>query len=525
MKAKMRLTLLVGGLLPLLVGCTIFDFGLSTSLTSSSSDTSLYSSVNQGYSVRGTAFKTRDVGESIVANYLPSTGSQKVLVIPVILSDYSQNATPGVHSRIVSAFSGNASATDWESVASFYEKSSYGKLHISFTVTDWYPLGLTTSQIAAKNSSSSSAEGVQYVLDHALSWYRSQSHSSLTEFDQDKDGYLDGVWLIYSAPDYSVDSSLDTTFWAFTTWASEDANVTTPTPNTYCWASYDFMDEGYAKGVSLLPDAHTFIHESGHMLGLEDYYSGNDTQFNAPMGCLDMMDYNISDHDAYSKFALGWIEPYILDHAGVLTLPPFESSGEAALIPTGQGWNGSAFDEYVMLEYYTPTGLNAKDATNRYSGTYPLGFSSSGVRVFHVDSRLIQLTLAGNSSNSYGPYLDTVANTYNTGTLLANSNTYGDGYLDAKYPPLIQTMDYFKKRNFARRVDSTSSTFDAAAMAYYIAGNDSLFPSGSSFSMAAYKDSFPYGSSSRMDDGSALLFQVAFSNETSAGVTLTVKAA
>ena len=41
-------------------------------------------------------------------------------------------------------------------------------------------------------------------------------------------------------------------------------------PYVYCFASMDFMFEGYGKtGL----DAHTYIHETGHAMGLNDYYS------------------------------------------------------------------------------------------------------------------------------------------------------------------------------------------------------------------------------------------------------------
>jgi hypothetical protein len=313
---------------------------------------------------------------------------------------------------------------------------------------------------------------------------------------------------------------LGDTFWAFTTWANNDSDKSSPMANTYCWASYDFMYEGY--GTSKV-DAHTFIHETGHMMGLEDYYSYKDSSndaFSAPMGCIDMMDYNIIDHDAYSKFAYGWVNPYKIDHAGTLTLRPSESTGDCAIIPTSGGWNGNAFDEYMMIEYYTPTGLNESDSESRYEGTYPLGFSENGIRIYHVDSRLCVI----NSSYVGVRYTDTVISTGTTGTILANSNTYGEDYMDtAKSPALIQEMDCTSKRNFALTENSLPQGTKISD--YYIAGNSTLFQNGDSFSFSSYKASFPYGSSNRMNDGNTLPFKVSFSNETSFGVTLTVAAA
>jgi M6 family metalloprotease-like protein len=512
----------------ILSGCTIYDLKHSTGSTTDASSDATSSvadsySNSSDYSEVSTSLTTRSYGETLGANYLQTTGTQKILVIPVTIKGYENHATSTVLSDIKKTFTGNASDTGWQSLKSFYAASSFGKLSLDITVSDWYASPLSPSQISASTSDNDSA-GVQSLLNGAISWYKSTYNTKCLEFDQDSDGYIDGVWLVYSAPDYSLVKSLGDTFWAFTTWADNDPSGSSPTANTYCWASYDFMYEGY--GTSQV-DAHTFIHETGHMMGLEDYYSyDSGTHFSAPMGCVDMMDYNIIDHDAYSKFAYGWVNPYKIDHAGTLTLRPSESTGDCAIIPTSGGWNGNAFDEYMMIEYYTPTGLNESDSESNYEGTYPLGFTENGVRIYHVDSRLCVITesISNNSySFSYGPYTDSIVSSSTKGTLLANSNTYGDDYLDTtKSPVLIQEMDCTSKRNFAKISDSTSQSFSGS---YYIATDSTLFQNGDSFSLSSYKASFPYGSSNLMNDGNALPFKVSFSNETSSGVTLTVEAA
>ena len=71
-----------------------------------------------------------------------------------------------------------------------------------------------------------------------------------------------------------------------------------------------------------------------------------------------------------------------------ITLKPFESSGGALIIPSSY-YNDSAFSEYLILEYKTPTGLNKLDATEKYRNAYPLAFSN-GLAIYHVDARLIE---------------------------------------------------------------------------------------------------------------------------------------
>ena len=60
------------------------------------------------------------------------------------------------------------------------------------------------------------------------------------------------------------------------------------------WGAPDY---GYGK-----VDAHTYIHEMGHMLGLPDYY---DYSFkSSPTGMYDMQDNNVGDHNPFSKMHL-----------------------------------------------------------------------------------------------------------------------------------------------------------------------------------------------------------------------------
>lgn len=48
----------------------------------------------------------------------------------------------------------------------------------------------------------------------------------------------------------------------------------------------------------------------------------------------------------------------------------------------------SPMNEYLIIEYYTPTGLNENDSTSKYAGVYPLLFTDSGIKIYHADSRI-----------------------------------------------------------------------------------------------------------------------------------------
>jgi hypothetical protein len=160
-------------------------------------------------------------------------------------------------------------------------------------------------------------------------------------------------------------------------------------------------------------DAHTYIHESGHLMGLPDYYC-YDTASNpttgkrshpSPLGGVAMMDENVSDHDIATKFALGWLHPYVVNGACDLTLRPSQTSGDCLLFPAkGSTWNGSAFTEYLLLELYTPTGLNELDATTAYS-YHPQGYTLPGVRLLHVDARIVDWSSGAYEEDPQGSFI------------------------------------------------------------------------------------------------------------------------
>jgi M6 family metalloprotease-like protein len=443
---------------------------------------------------------------------LPSTGTQHILVIPVSLTNYAANASEANLQQIRTTFFGASAETSWESLASYYSKSSFGQLTLTGKVTDWFDCGYSTDELVKKAEDEGVSDGYDptwTVLEEAVAWYK-KNNSDIADYDNNKDGILDGVWLVYSAPHCTEENGLsEDLFWAYTYWDYDALDLkpsaSDPLAVNYCWASYDFASEGYgANGF----DAHTYIHETGHLLGLDDYYVSKslaNTNNYGPMGGIDMMDYNIIDHDAYSKFAFGWEEPYVVSGGCEITLNPAASSGEAILLPTGDGWNGSAFDEYLLLEYYTPTGLNEKDATAAYPGNGIQGFEGNGIRIYHVDARMGKVNSAG-----FVAYTDTLVSDENYSTVTAHSNSNAYNVTNSDFR-LIQELDCTKKRNFDTDGDD----------GYPISADDSsLFRSGNRFAFADYAHSFPLKTT--MNDGTAFPYELQFGEQNAAGATVTI---
>ena len=359
---------------------------------------------------------------------LPSKGTPEILVIPVAFRDcsFTNEEMENACEVIRKGFFGKSEDTYWESVRSFYEKSSYGQLHIDGKVSDIFHYDKSVYE--ASRAINNENEPTYFILNEALNWYQS-THTDLNSFDSDNDGYIDSVWLVYledsyedyflKHPIYRDDEALSQFLWAYTYWYPYSSSLS-PRPFSYSWASYNFFHTGSKEGI----DAHTFIHETGHLFGLDDYYNydyslswlGDKTR---PVGGLDMMDNNILDHNAFSKYLLGWIQPEIAEESGVYEVSSFQENGSALIIPATMG-NDNACNEYLILEYYTPDGLNELDSTYPYTSLYPLGFTENGFKIYHVDARL---GCYETRNFTFVDYIDSVKNYENYYLEIANSNT------------------------------------------------------------------------------------------------------
>jgi M6 family metalloprotease-like protein len=339
----------------------------------------------------------------------PARGTPKILVIPTGFTDTTAFTTDEID-LVRKAYFGAASDTSWQSLSSYYKASSYGLLDIEGVVTTGYTYPETC--VAFETAANKGSKGAADVVKAATDWYFTTYNPSAkrSDFDTDQDGYLDGVELVYKTNRPDVQDKGADVWWNYTSVVGSKANVATPSPRRYFWSEYKMISTAYYTTPSPTIDCHTLIHETGHLMGLNDYYSYEKTdagaQTEAPAGCADMMDMNVGDHNAYSKMLYNWLRPkngdkglHLLNVDGssndfTITLNSFEDSGDAIVVrnTSKDPWNKSPYDEYLVLQYSTPTGMNASDSKgygewktiqNSHGGTYEF----PGLQVFHVDSR------------------------------------------------------------------------------------------------------------------------------------------
>ena len=313
------------------------------------------------------------------SKYTPTTGEVPLLIVPVIIPGYESMATSKIWNNIYSSFFGKSTDQDFESVHSYYYKSSYKQLDFTGTVTDFCIAKQELSDFSTESDFSTSDKTTKLAAI-LPTWAKNRYGLNLSDYDSNNDGCLDGVWIIYVGPN----TNSSTNYWAYTYWTQNTGTVQDPVTNSFGWASYNFIKN---------KEYYTMIHETGHMLGLEDYYSYSYSGY-SPLGKIDMMDNNIGDHNPYSKLLYGWINPYIVYGNNVtLTLTSCQQKNAVIVIPYddktySKNSDGkvifNTFDEYLVLDFYTDSNLNSNDNSD-YEVNH---ISGNGGRIYHVDNRL-----------------------------------------------------------------------------------------------------------------------------------------
>lgn len=363
----------------------------------------------------------------------------KALVVPVDFIDapYSWygDSEESTRETLRKVMFGGPEDMEWYSLREYYKSSSFGQCNITGTVAPWWHTNISYKSIEKGDNGYAKTDYSREVALSIQDYYRlNNDEINLADYDANQDGFIDSLIMIYTAPIETTGSL----WWAFCwsipgAWGKYTESGNLIGANRFFWASYRFLyernnpqqgeepqytSEEIKAGVDvhgnpIYPDAHTMTHEYGHVLSLPDYYI---TDYNSSdyggMGCLDMMDNNVGDHNAYSKMCYGWINPRrITGTEGSVTLKmkSTTTTGDTIIIPAPGEWNNTYLDQYLLIEFLTPEGVAKKDGEQRYLGHYAKYYSKAGIRILHIDSRMGLFQRSG-SNYSFAGY------TWNTKT-------------------------------------------------------------------------------------------------------------
>ena len=293
------------------------------------------------------------------------TGDAKLLLVRVEFADVKfENSKNYTEQEFYNMVMGNTSTGTfpYESLNAYYKRSSYNKLNI--TSDKVYSCTLSKNREEYEGE----FDGEQDLIKEVLTLL--DENVDFNNYDANQDGQIDGICINFAG---------ENTDWGSTWWSHKfnfldnSIQFDNVTP-----AGYIFQETHNKNDSS---GTQTLIHETGHLLGLPDYYG----QWSDGIGATDMMKDNRGDHNGFSKWLLGWIEEKNIlkitkaDGDTKVELSPLASEviGDQPLIAVIAPEDTSIYSEYFVVQY------------DEYMGNQSFyELEDPGYRVFHVDAQL-----------------------------------------------------------------------------------------------------------------------------------------
>lgn len=422
---------------------------------------------------------------------LPNSGTLKLLVIPVWFEDsdlfFNESQKVQIVEDIEYSMNGNRPSSEFKSVKQYYEAQSYGAITMDITVSDFY--SSSTSYKDYSDYMDTKTNNARVLGTDAISWYfENNTDEKLDDYDLNNDGYLDGLVLFYGS-NYYGDKNDENRSVAFETTNNDNNNysfntlVFCPIGGMYGLSKKepttqletDDLSETYSR--SFEKGSKTVIHEIGHMFGNDDLYEEQfASERYSPAGAFVMQDSNYGGHDPYHANKIGWTKPHIyassdyqLGDKITIHLEDFQSSGQNIILTNKWNSSNSLYDEYMILELFTPTGLNEYDAKRVFMNSL-----NSGIRLWHVNSVLTDFYDGGNKTSQ-----------------IIDGHLYDISYSNNDVESEFDLL-HMIRNNANEPYNTNNNLYD---------GN-TLFEQGDSFDMETFKSQFVNGS--KLDSGEKL---------------------
>jgi M6 family metalloprotease-like protein len=290
---------------------------------------------------------------------MPTAGTVRVLALLISFNDYPGTTTPDYFASRL--FGDGVGGPPFDSLRDFYLRSSYDRLTIEGNVLGWYQAPYARSTVAETDA------GRQNLIKEALNFYEAQGHD-FSQYDNDGDGAVDYFCVFWAGPH----GEWAEFWWGYYTWFGDSSfrlDGKRLTNYSWQWELYNYPSGTFNPS--------TIIHETGHALGVPDYYDYDDAVGpDGGVGNLDIMD-GTGDHNCFSKFMLDWIAPTVVP-GGSRTVS-LRASGlypDALLFMPG-AVGSEIFGEFFMVQ----NRLRSGNDTGLFTG-------SDGLVVWHVDARL-----------------------------------------------------------------------------------------------------------------------------------------
>ncbi len=288
------------------------------------------------------------------------------------------------------------------SARQYFHDQSWGQYNPIFDVAGPVTLSQNLSYYGKNDSYYNQDMNADKMIDEACKLADSQFDVDFTQYDNNNDGFVDFVYVIYAGYG-EADGGPANTIWPHNSVLIYQGQgikciVDGKQVNNYaCSNEIQYTGEVY-NGIG------TFCHEFSHVLGLPDLYITEETgTTHKTLGDWDILDYGPYNNDgntppsysAYERFFCGWITPRILKEPENVTLHPLNESGEALLICSSDAHN---------LDGTSPNPTDFYLAENRVRQGWDSYLPGRGMLLTHIrysNSKWTNNTV-NNNSNTMG---------------------------------------------------------------------------------------------------------------------------
>lgn len=290
---------------------------------------------------------------------MPTTGDVRVFALLIDFSDQqSTNDASFINSNLFG--SGVAANFPQDSMANYHDRASYGQLDLSNGSTlGWYRPSAARTDIVQNRT------GREDLIREAIESFDAAGHD-FSQYDNNNDGRIDYFLVIWSGPD----NGWGNFWWGYQTSYSNSSFVV----DGVRLGKYSWQWESRPVGGTFHP--RVVIHETGHALGLPDYYDYDSSVGpRGGVGGLDIMHGNWGDHSCFSKWVLGWLEPTVIASGSQsITLRDSGTTQDCVVL-----WPGLAVADHFSEMFVFQ---------NRHRTGNDTGWPSDGILAWHVDATL-----------------------------------------------------------------------------------------------------------------------------------------
>ena len=243
------------------------------------------------------------------------------------------------------------------SLEKYFAENSFGQYMPSFDIIGPVTVDGKRSDYGANDEYGDDVAAEEMV---AQACNKAENLADFTQYDQDGDGRLDAVVIIFAGEGERMDNNMPDAIWEFTddletTYALDYLVQLDGKTVAACCAVPELQSKTKRDGIG------TFIHEFAHILGLPNFGT-TDGGTQKTLGDWSVMDHGCYNNEAntpagfsaYECFYLGWVEPILLSEPMNVRLRDFHTTGDCAIITASGQSNLSGISpdprEFYMLE-------------------------------------------------------------------------------------------------------------------------------------------------------------------------------